>query len=68
MIKIKKAIKLSLLEIELQDVLKDIKKHESIINSIKVDDGLKKTSKMKLKNLINLKNKLSDQITEEMFL
>ena len=68
MIKLKKAIKLSLLEIELQEVLKNIKKHESIINSIKVDEALKKTSKIKLKNLIDIKNKLSDQITEEMFL
>ena len=68
MIKIQKAILLSNLEIQLDDVLKSIKKHEGIINSLKADDSFKKNSKFKLKKLIEERQRLSDLIVETMFL
>ncbi len=68
MIKIKKAVALAKLDIELQDILRDIKKHEGIINSIKVETSYKNFSKTMLKKLIKKRQELSDLITETIFL
>ena len=68
MIKIKRAIHLSKLEIELQDILTDIKKYEGIINSSKVSNSAKDFGKIKLKRLIDRKQVLSDLIVETMLL
>lgn len=68
MIKIKKAVALAKLDIELQDILRDIKKHEGIINSIKVEASYKNFSKTMLKKLIKKRQELSDLITETIFL
>jgi hypothetical protein len=67
-IKIKRAIELSKLEIELQDVLFDIKKYEGIVNSSKVSNSAKDLSKIKLKRLIDKKQHISDLIIETMLL
>ena len=68
MIKIKTAIHLSKLELELQDILINIKKYEGIINSTKVSNSAKDLSKIRLKRLIEEKQKISDLIVETMLL
>lgn len=68
MIKVKKAIMISKLDLDLQDVLNKIKKHEGIINSVKVEANVKSLSKTMLKWLIQERKRLSDQITEAIFL
>jgi hypothetical protein len=69
MIKIRKAVTLSKLEIELQDILCNIKRHEGIINSIKIEHkNVKKFSKTTLKKLIEERKRLTDLITETIFL
>lgn len=69
MIKIRKAVMLSKLDIELQDVLFNIKRHEGIINSIKIEHkNIKKFSKTTLKKLIEERQRLTDLITETIFL
>ena len=69
MIKIRKAVTLSKLDIELQDVLFNIKRHEGIINSIKIEHkNIKKFSKTTLKKLIEERQRLTDLITETIFL
>lgn len=68
MIKIKRAIHLSKLEIELQEVLVNIKKYEGIVNSIKVSSASKDLSKIRLKRLIEEKQRISDLIIETMLL
>lgn len=68
MIKVKKAIMISKLDLDLQDVLNKIKKHEGIINSVKVEASVKSLSKNMLKWLTQERKRLSDQITEAIFL
>ena len=68
MIKIKAAIHLSKLELELQDILINIKKYEGILNSTKVSNTAKDLSKIRLKRLIEEKQKISDLIVETMLL
>ena len=68
MIKIKKAVALAKLDMELQDILRDIRKHEGIINSIKVEASYKTFSKAMLRKLIKKRQELSDLITETVFL
>ena len=67
-IKIKRAIELSKLEIELQEILVNIKKYEGIINSLKTTNTAKDFSKIKLSRLIDKKQKISDLIVETMLL
>lgn len=64
----KKAIVLSALEFELKDVLFQIKLHEGIVNSIKTSSSSKKLSRIKLDKLLKDKNRITDLITESMFL
>jgi len=64
----KKAIMLSAMEFELEEVLFNIRLHEGILNSIKTSNNAKRLSKIKLDKLLKDKNRLTDLITESMFL
>ena len=68
MIKIKRAINLSKLEIELQEVMVSIKKYEGIANSLKVSNTARDLSKIRLKRLVDEKKRISDLIIETMLL
>ena len=62
-------IKLTQLENELIDVRREMLRLEGVINSTKIkSQALKEESKKKLHKLIQKKNKLTDTITEAMFL
>jgi len=69
MTEVMRRIKLAQLESELLDIRFNIKRHEGIVNSVKITDSkFKNTSKKKILNLIKEKNRLVDLITESMFL
>lgn len=64
----KRAITLSALELELESILFEIKRCEGVLNSIKTSNSAKKISKIKLSKLLKDKNRITDIITESMFL
>ena len=66
--KVFKAIKMTQMENELLEVVRDIKYCEAILNSTKTFPAQKKLSKKKLIKLAKRKKWLTDQITEGMLL
>lgn len=67
--KFKLAIQLSLKEVELEELLKDIKKCEGYINSPKIPSGKHKNAKIKeLEKLVKKRDELSTYITEQALL
>lgn len=69
MSEVMKKIKLAELECQLTDIQFQIKRTEGIINSVNIkSESFKKKSKKRLLELIKEKNKLTDTITEVIFL
>ncbi len=64
----RKAIVLSAMEFELEEIVFKIKLHEGILNSVKTSNNAKRLSKIKLDKLLKDKNRITDLITESMFL
>ena len=69
MSEVMKAIQLSHMENDLQQVARDIKKHEGIINSVKItNQKFKDNSRKQIEVLIKKKHRLTTSITEAMLL